>query len=143
MATHRWDWLQLGRNQKGLEQEVLKALTSLPFPTEYSCSPSLTHPKRGFPRREQTEFSHAALLDQERYEDSHLGGYRRIYPGPDTEKYAPFFKHNGSLFQETVASKAREECARYFALPSPLSTRVWAEPEAELLLSRVEKKPDA
>uniref|UniRef100_A0A8D1ELN3 Uncharacterized protein n=1 Tax=Sus scrofa TaxID=9823 RepID=A0A8D1ELN3_PIG len=63
-------------------------------------------------RREQTEFSHAALLDQERYEDSHLGGYRRIYPGLDTEKYAPFFKHNGSLFQETVASKAREECAR-------------------------------
>ncbi|XP_037688985.1 tubulin polyglutamylase TTLL13P-like isoform X3 [Choloepus didactylus] len=63
-------------------------------------------------RREQTESSHAAMLDQERYEDSHLGGYRRIYPGPDTEKYAPFFKHNGSLFQETAASKAREECAR-------------------------------
>uniref|UniRef100_A0A8C3YL51 Tubulin tyrosine ligase like 13 n=1 Tax=Catagonus wagneri TaxID=51154 RepID=A0A8C3YL51_9CETA len=63
-------------------------------------------------RREHSEFSHAVLLDQERYEDSHLGGYRRIYPGPDTDKYAPFFKHNGSLFQETVASKAREECAR-------------------------------
>ncbi|XP_059035958.1 tubulin polyglutamylase TTLL13 [Mustela lutreola] len=63
-------------------------------------------------RREQLESSHAAILDQERYEDSHLGGYRRIYPGPDTEKYAPFFKHNGSLFQETAASKAREECAR-------------------------------
>ncbi|XP_072806880.1 tubulin polyglutamylase TTLL13 isoform X3 [Vicugna pacos] len=63
-------------------------------------------------RREQSESSHAALLDQERYEDAHLGGYRRIYPGPDTEKYAPFFKHNGSLFQETAASKAREECAR-------------------------------
>ncbi|XP_034880048.1 tubulin polyglutamylase TTLL13P-like [Mirounga leonina] len=63
-------------------------------------------------RREQIESSHAAILDQERYEDSHLGGYRRIYPGPDTEKYTPFFKHNGSLFQETAASKAREECAR-------------------------------
>uniref|UniRef100_A0A8C8ZGP6 Uncharacterized protein n=1 Tax=Prolemur simus TaxID=1328070 RepID=A0A8C8ZGP6_PROSS len=63
-------------------------------------------------RREQTESSHAAMLDQEQYEDSHLGGYRRIYPGPDTGKYAPFFKHNGSLFQETAASKAREECAR-------------------------------
>ncbi|XP_062948021.1 tubulin polyglutamylase TTLL13 [Cynocephalus volans] len=63
-------------------------------------------------RREQIESSHAAMLDQERYEDSHLGGYRRIYPGSDTEKYAPFFKHNGSLFQETAASKAREECAR-------------------------------
>ncbi|XP_045417647.1 tubulin polyglutamylase TTLL13P isoform X2 [Lemur catta] len=63
-------------------------------------------------RREQTESSHAAMLDQEQYEDSHLGGYRRIYPGPDTGKYAPFFKHIGSLFQETAASKAREECAR-------------------------------
>lgn len=63
-------------------------------------------------RREQIESSHTALLDQERYEDSHLGGYRRIYPGPNTEKYAPFFKNNGSLFQETAASKAREECAR-------------------------------
>ncbi|XP_032955883.1 tubulin polyglutamylase TTLL13 isoform X2 [Rhinolophus ferrumequinum] len=65
-----------------------------------------------YSRREQTESSHTALLDQERYEDSHLGGYRRIYPGPNTEKYAPFFKNNGSLFQETAASKAREECAR-------------------------------
>ncbi|XP_048964412.1 tubulin polyglutamylase TTLL13 isoform X1 [Canis lupus baileyi] len=63
-------------------------------------------------RREQRESSHVAVLDQERYEDSHLGGYRRIYPGPDMEKYSPFFKHNGSLFQETAASKAREECAR-------------------------------
>ncbi|KAM5291795.1 tubulin polyglutamylase TTLL13 [Ctenodactylus gundi] len=63
-------------------------------------------------RQEQTESSHAAMLDQEKYEDSHLGGYRRIYPGSDMEKYAPFFKHNGSLFQETAASKAREECAR-------------------------------
>ncbi|KAM5206892.1 LOW QUALITY PROTEIN: tubulin polyglutamylase TTLL13 [Hipposideros larvatus] len=63
-------------------------------------------------RREQTESSHTALLDLERYEDSHLGRYQRIYPGPDTEKYAPFFKNNGSLFQETAASKAREECAR-------------------------------
>ncbi|XP_037367277.1 tubulin polyglutamylase TTLL13 [Talpa occidentalis] len=63
-------------------------------------------------RREQIESSRAAMLDQERYEDSHLGGYRRIYPRSDMEKYAPFFKHNGSLFQETAASKAREECAR-------------------------------
>ncbi|KAL8197332.1 UNVERIFIED_CONTAM: hypothetical protein K2H54_020492 [Gekko kuhli] len=40
------------------------------------------------------------------------GGYRRIFPARGTERYAPFFKHSGSLFQETVASKAREECAR-------------------------------
>nr|XP_056721742.1 tubulin polyglutamylase TTLL13 [Euleptes europaea] len=64
-------------------------------------------------RREQMESSQAAWLAQaEKYENSHLGGYRRIFPARGTEKYAPFFKHSGSLFQETVASKAREECAR-------------------------------
>ncbi|XP_063170218.1 tubulin polyglutamylase TTLL13 isoform X1 [Candoia aspera] len=64
-------------------------------------------------RREQMESSQAAWLAQaEKYEDSHLGHYRRIFPSCGTEKYAPFFKHSGSLFQETVASKAREECAR-------------------------------
>ncbi|XP_077173959.1 tubulin polyglutamylase TTLL13 isoform X2 [Paroedura picta] len=64
-------------------------------------------------RREQLESSQAAWLAQaEKYENSHLGGYRRIFPARGTEKYTPFFKHSGSLFQETVASKAREECAR-------------------------------
>ncbi|XP_033022786.1 tubulin polyglutamylase TTLL13-like isoform X1 [Lacerta agilis] len=64
-------------------------------------------------RREQLESSQAAWLAQaEKYESSHLGGYRKIYPSRGTEKYTPFFKHSGSLFQETVASKAREECAR-------------------------------
>ncbi|XP_023566230.1 tubulin polyglutamylase TTLL13 isoform X2 [Octodon degus] len=72
----------------------------------------LCHQQPREARREQIESCHAAMLDQQKYEDSHLGGYRRIYPGPDMEKYAPFFKHNGSLFQETAASKAREECAR-------------------------------
>uniref|UniRef100_A0A8C8RNW5 Tubulin polyglutamylase TTLL13-like n=1 Tax=Pelusios castaneus TaxID=367368 RepID=A0A8C8RNW5_9SAUR len=64
-------------------------------------------------RREQFESSQAAWLAQaEKYESAHLGGYRRIYPARGTDKYEPFFKHSGSLFQETVASKAREECAR-------------------------------
>ncbi|CAI5792536.1 tubulin polyglutamylase TTLL13-like isoform X1 [Podarcis lilfordi] len=64
-------------------------------------------------RREQLESSQAAWLAQaEKYESSHLGGYRKIFPSRGTEKYNPFFKHSGSLFQETVASKAREECAR-------------------------------
>lgn len=64
-------------------------------------------------RREQMESSQAAWLAQaEKYENSHLGHYRRIFPSHGTEKYSPFFKHSGSLFQETVASKAREECAR-------------------------------
>ncbi|KAE8618128.1 hypothetical protein XENTR_v10009280 [Xenopus tropicalis] len=64
-------------------------------------------------RREQLETSQASRLAQmEKYEDSHLGGYRRIYPRDNGEVYEKFFKHSGSLFQETAASKAREECAR-------------------------------
>ncbi|XP_029430415.1 tubulin polyglutamylase TTLL6 isoform X2 [Rhinatrema bivittatum] len=70
------------------------------------------HPPRET-RREQLENSQAAWLEEaEKYENIHLGGYRRIYPGAKTDKYDKFFKHNGSLFQETVASRAREECAR-------------------------------
>ncbi|XP_075714251.1 tubulin polyglutamylase TTLL13 isoform X2 [Rhinoderma darwinii] len=64
-------------------------------------------------RREQLESTQAAWLEQvEKYEDSNLGGYQRIYPQATADKYEKFFKHSGSLFQETAASRAREECAR-------------------------------
>ncbi|XP_068552182.1 tubulin polyglutamylase TTLL13 isoform X1 [Anas acuta] len=64
-------------------------------------------------RREKLESSQAAWLSQaEEYENSHLGSYRRIYPACGTDKYEPFFKQSSSLFQETISSKAREECAR-------------------------------
>ncbi|CAM9408760.1 unnamed protein product [Bubo scandiacus] len=64
-------------------------------------------------RREELESNQAAWLSQaEKYENAHLGGYRRIYPARGMEKYEPFFKQSSSLFQETVASRAREECAR-------------------------------
>ncbi|XP_019327911.1 PREDICTED: tubulin polyglutamylase TTLL6 [Aptenodytes forsteri] len=64
-------------------------------------------------RREELESNQAAWLSEaEKYENSHLGGYRRIYPACGTDKYEPFFNQSGSLFQETVSSKAREECAR-------------------------------
>ncbi|XP_066184223.1 tubulin polyglutamylase TTLL13-like [Sylvia atricapilla] len=64
-------------------------------------------------RRREQESSQAAWLAQaETYENEHLGGFRRIYPAPGTEKYEPFFQQSRSLFQETVSSKAREEHAR-------------------------------
>lgn len=53
------------------------------------------------------------MQEQECYEDSHLGGYRRIYPCSNSEKYEAYFKQDSSLFQETAASKARDACARY------------------------------
>ncbi|EDO34389.1 predicted protein, partial [Nematostella vectensis] len=51
-----------------------------------------------------------------KYEDKHLGKYRRIYPQGNEEKYARFFENSCSLFQETAASKARIECARFVNL---------------------------
>jgi len=47
-----------------------------------------------------------------KYEDSHMGNFRRIYPENNEEEYEHFFANSCSLFQETAASKARSECAR-------------------------------
>ncbi|XP_072524250.1 tubulin polyglutamylase ttll6 isoform X2 [Salminus brasiliensis] len=64
-------------------------------------------------RSEELRQSQAASMEQmQRYESKHLGGFRRIYPREGGEKYEKYFKHSSSLFQETAASKAREECAR-------------------------------
>ena len=51
--------------------------------------------------------------DSLKYEEAHLGNFRRIYPAEGTEKYDKFFQSSGSLYQETAAFKARSECARY------------------------------
>ncbi len=65
-------------------------------------------------RSEELRQCQAATVEQmERYEAKHLGGFKRIYPREGGEKYDKYFKHSSSLFQETAASKAREECARY------------------------------
>ncbi|KAK6470150.1 tubulin polyglutamylase ttll6-like [Huso huso] len=64
-------------------------------------------------RNEELKQLQAAWLQHmEKYEAAHLGGFRKIYPREDSEKYDKYFKHSGSLFQETAASRAREECAR-------------------------------
>ena len=54
----------------------------------------------------------ATLLNLTKYEDSHIGNFRRIYPENNEEEYQRFFENSCSLFQETAASKARSECAR-------------------------------
>ncbi|XP_051774794.1 tubulin polyglutamylase ttll6 isoform X1 [Erpetoichthys calabaricus] len=64
-------------------------------------------------RNEELKLSQAAWMEQMlKYEAKHLGDFRRIYPQDDSDKYTKFFKHSSSLFQETAASKAREECSR-------------------------------
>ncbi|XP_030649110.1 tubulin polyglutamylase ttll6-like [Chanos chanos] len=47
-----------------------------------------------------------------KYEDQHLGGYRRIFPRKGGKGYDKYLNHGPSLYQETVASKAREKCTR-------------------------------
>lgn len=90
-----------------------------PLSLSLDSTQSISHSSRRLVlvrRRQELESSQAAWLSQaEKYEDLHLGGYRRIYPAPGTEKYEPFFQQSCSLFQETVSSRAREECARYTA----------------------------
>ena len=53
------------------------------------------------------------LLEQDKYEETHLGNFRRVFPTESNgEKYEKFFHSSGSLYQETAAFKARSECAR-------------------------------
>ncbi|XP_064608777.1 tubulin polyglutamylase ttll6-like isoform X3 [Liolophura sinensis] len=63
--------------------------------------------------KEELEQAQAQFLQvQEKYESTHLGNFRRIYPLGNVEKYEKFFNSSGSLFQETVAFRARSEMAR-------------------------------
>jgi len=65
-------------------------------------------------RNEEIRQSLAASIEQmQKYEAKNMGGFRRIFPREGGEQYEKYFQHSSSLFQETAASKAREECARY------------------------------
>ncbi|XP_063680338.1 tubulin polyglutamylase TTLL13-like isoform X13 [Bolinopsis microptera] len=62
--------------------------------------------------QESLETDKAYSLVLEQAEANNCGGYRCVYPCINEAKYKPFFQQSGSLFTETVASKARQECAR-------------------------------
>jgi tubulin polyglutamylase TTLL6/13 len=58
---------------------------------------------------------HHNWTQQIAYEDTHLGGFRRILPSPnDRDKYQKFYVQQNqlSVYSETAASKRREECAK-------------------------------
>ncbi|XP_067570417.1 tubulin polyglutamylase TTLL6 isoform X1 [Pseudorca crassidens] len=64
-------------------------------------------------RKEEVKGFQAVLLEKtEKYEKENCGGFRLIYPSVNSEKYEKFFQDNNSLFQNTVASRAREMYAR-------------------------------
>ncbi|XP_013405921.1 tubulin polyglutamylase TTLL13P-like [Lingula anatina] len=72
--------------------------------------------RQGYKKESKEELEQAQqewLESLTKYEDQHLGNFRRIYPAHGTDKYDKYFQHSaGSLFQETAAFKARSECAR-------------------------------
>lgn len=69
---------------------------------------------------EARSFQAIRLAKTEKYERENHGGFRLIYPSLNSEKYEKFFQDNSSLFQNTVASRAREVYARYEGvLPPP------------------------
>ncbi|XP_047673538.1 tubulin polyglutamylase ttll6 isoform X1 [Tachysurus fulvidraco] len=64
-------------------------------------------------RNEELRQAEAVRMEQmQKYEANHLGGFRPIYPTAGEDKYEKYFQQSSSLFQETVASKAREDCSR-------------------------------
>ena len=46
------------------------------------------------------------------HEKKHMNGFKLIYPNGNEDKYAKFFEQSASLFGETAASRARQECGR-------------------------------
>jgi tubulin polyglutamylase TTLL6/13 len=68
-------------------------------------------------REELDEVLQEWLKHIEKWEDKHMGNFRRIYPGKDTEKYDKFFNTTGTLFSETAASRARIEQAKLAFFP--------------------------
>ncbi|KAK7469869.1 hypothetical protein BaRGS_00036089 [Batillaria attramentaria] len=63
--------------------------------------------------KEEMEVAQQQYLEQlERYENNHMGNFRRIFPTPGCEKYDKYFHSSGTLFQETAAFRARSELAR-------------------------------
>lgn len=66
------------------------------------------------------------LQMQTAWEEKHKGNFRKIYPGPGSEKYDKFFNQNlSSLFQDTAASRAREEASRVQREESLVNTNLY------------------
>ena len=51
-------------------------------------------------------------LHLEKYELTHIGGFRRIYPNNNEKDYVKFFDQSTSLCAETAASRARTELSK-------------------------------
>ncbi|XP_054286926.1 tubulin polyglutamylase TTLL13-like [Macrosteles quadrilineatus] len=80
-----------------------------------------------------------SLATQIKWEESHLGNYRQIYPSPSDSKYQVFFTQTqSSLFQETFASRAREEAGRLHREEFEMKLRG----EANLRIGNKEKQPN-
>lgn len=63
--------------------------------------------------RDNTEKLQEKFNDEQlRYEETHLGNFRRIYPLEGTDRYNKFFCTSSSVYQETATFRAHTQCAR-------------------------------
>ena len=72
----------------------------------------LNFPKSIISREDFEDLQREWLKQAEKWEEKHMGNYRRIYPAPGCEKYDRFYNTTGTLFSETAASRARLEQAK-------------------------------
>ncbi|XP_076236361.1 tubulin polyglutamylase TTLL13-like [Calliopsis andreniformis] len=90
-------------DRKRVRERLLQGIN----PKDGSCNDSAI----GATKPEKSEEDY--LQRQFKWEEEHMGNFRRIYPCADSAKYEPFFRQNSiSVFQDTVASRAREEASR-------------------------------
>ncbi|MBW00990.1 Tubulin polyglutamylase TTLL6, partial [Eschrichtius robustus] len=89
-------------------------------------------------RKEEVKGFQAMLLEKtDKYEKENCGGFRLIYPSVNSEKYEKFFQDNNSLFQNTVASRAREVYARSITDLRNSSLLSYSRPELSKPVSRI------
>ena len=69
--------------------------------------------KKGPKDRKEEEAAISSYMEHlASHEKKHMRGFKLIYPNGNEEKYRKFFEQSASLFGETAASRARQECAR-------------------------------
>ncbi|KAH8358637.1 hypothetical protein KR093_001500 [Drosophila rubida] len=109
----------LREDRKRVKQRLLKSKGDSvlrPRPVAGAAKPATNESNTAAPREELS-----SLAQQVAWEESHLGNFRRIMPPSDANRvsyYSKFYAQSNqvSIFQETAASKKREDLARKMRL---------------------------
>ncbi|XP_030564231.1 tubulin polyglutamylase TTLL13P [Drosophila novamexicana] len=134
----------LREDRKRVKQRLLKSKGDTVQRSRVVAGVSkLTPKKEGSPtnKEQSPEPEIGSLAQQIAWEESHMGNFRRIMPPPDASRinyYCKFFGQTNqvSIFQETAASKKREDLARKMRLQIEEKKAK----QEQMLLSRSKRK---